>query len=152
MNAGEMVLSLQIIGQFQKLISGLIAFIWKKVINAFSRIFWLIVYIFFRIYESSQLVSLSENTLSYEKTSTSNLNSEKLNNSEINLTYQSSSRSMNYGSLNSLSEMCQLRLRSVNRVLIGNLNIDSIKNKFDQLKDTLSTFLLELKLSLLKRF
>ena len=63
------------------------------------------------IYESSQLVSLSENTLSSEKTRTSKLNSEKLDNSK-------------------------LRLRNVNKVLIGNLNIDSSRNKFDQLKDT----------------
>ena len=71
-----------------------------------------------------------------EKTSTSNLNSEKLDNSEINLTYQSNSRSINNASLNSLSEISELRLRSVNRVLIGNLNINSIRNKFDQLKDS----------------
>ena len=75
--------------------------------------------------------SLSENTLSSEKTSTSNLNSEKLDNTEINLTYQSSSRSINNGSLNSLLEISELRLRNVNRVLIDNLKINSIRNKFD---------------------
>ena len=47
------------------------------------------------IYESSQLVSLSENTLLSEKTRTNKLNSEKLGNSK-------------------------LRLRNVNKVLIGN--------------------------------
>ena len=67
---------------------------------------------FFGIYESSQLVSLSENTLSSEKTST-NLNIEKLDYSEINLTHQSSSRSINSVFLNSLSEIRELRLRSV---------------------------------------
>ena len=75
--------------------------------------------------------SLSENTLSSEKTSTSNLNSEKLDNTEINLTYQSSSRSINNASLNSLLEVSELRLRNVNRVLIDNLKINSIRNKFD---------------------
>ena len=96
---------------------------------------------FFRIYESSQLVSLSEDTLSSEKSSTSNLNSEKLDNTEINLTYQSNSRSINNASLNSLSELSELRLRNVNRVLIGNLNINSIRNKFDQLKDTVLRYI-----------
>ena len=71
-----------------------------------------------------------------EKTSTSNLNSGKLDNSEVNLTYQCNSRSINNTSLNSLSEIRELRLRNVNRVLIGNLNSNSISNKFDQLKDT----------------
>ena len=59
-----------------------------------------------------------------------------MDNTEINLTYQSNSRSINNASLNSLSEISELRLRNVNRVLIGNLNINSIRNKFDQLKDT----------------
>ena len=59
-----------------------------------------------------------------------------MDNTEINLTYQSNSRSINNASLNSLSELSELRRRSVNRVLIGNLNINSIRNEFDQLKDT----------------
>ena len=70
-----------------------------------------------------------------KKSSTSNLNYDKLDNTEINLTYQSKSRSINNASLNSLSELIELRLRNVNRVLIGNLNINSIRKKFDQLKD-----------------
>ena len=76
-----------------------------------------------------------------EKTSTSNLNSEKLDNSEINLIYQSKSSSINNASLNYLSEISELTLRSVNRVLIGNLNINSIRNKFDQLKDTVLKYI-----------
>ena len=59
-----------------------------------------------------------------------------MDNSEINLTYQFNSRSINNTSLNSLSEIRELRLRNINRVLIGNLNINFIRNKFDQLKDT----------------
>ena len=70
-----------------------------------------------------------------KKSSTSNLNYDKLDNTEINLTYQSKSRSINNASLNSLSEPIELRLRNVNRGLIGNLNINSIRKKFDQLKD-----------------
>ena len=70
------------------------------------------------------------------KSSTSNLNFEKLDNTETNLTYQSNSRSINHASLNYLSEIREVRLHIVNRVLIGNWNINSIKNKFDQLKDT----------------
>ena len=64
-----------------------------------------------------------------------------MDNTEINLTYQSNSRSINNASLNSLSELSELRLRSVNRVLIGNLNINSIRNKFDQLKDTVLKYI-----------
>ena len=86
-------------------------------------------------------MSLSEYTRSSEKSSTSNLNSEKFDNTEINLTYQSNSRSINNACLNSLSEISELRLHNVNRVLIGNLNINSIRNKFDQLKDTVLKYI-----------
>ena len=64
-----------------------------------------------------------------------------MENSETNLTYQSKIRSINSAPLNSLSEILQMRLRSVNRVLIGNLNINSIRNKFDQLKDTVLKYI-----------
>ena len=64
-----------------------------------------------------------------------------MGNTEINLTYQSNSRSINNTSLNSLSEISELRLRSVNNVLIDNLNINSIRNKFDQLKDTVLKYI-----------
>ena len=72
------------------------------------------------------MVSLGENEISSEKTSTSNINFDTLGNSEINL----------ISSLNSLSMIRELRLRYVNRLLIGNLNINSIGNRFDQLKET----------------
>ena len=64
-----------------------------------------------------------------------------MDNSEINLTYQFNSRSINNTSLNSLSEIRELRLRNINRVLIGNLNINFIRNKFDQLKDTVLKYI-----------
>ena len=89
---------------------------------------------FFRIYESSQLVPLSENTLLSEKTST--LISEKLDNSEINLKNQSNIGFMNNAALNSLLEISELRLCNVNRVLIGKLNINFMKNNLNQLRDT----------------
>ena len=55
---------------------------------------------------------------------------------EITFACQSNSRSINNASLNSLSEISELRLRSVNRALTGNLNFNSNRNKFDQLEDT----------------
>ena len=72
------------------------------------------------------MVSLGENEISSEKTSTSNINFHTLDNSEINLIC----------SLNSLPMIRELTLRCVNRLLIGNLNINSIGNRFDQLKET----------------
>ena len=69
------------------------------------------------------------------------MNSDKLDNTEISLTYQSSCRSINNTSLNSLSEVSELRLHNVNRVLIGTLNINSIRNKFGQLKDTVLKYI-----------
>ena len=72
------------------------------------------------------MVALGENEISSEKTSTSNINFHTLDNSEINL----------ISSLNSLSMIRELTLRCVNRLLIGNLNINSIGNRFDQLKET----------------
>ena len=71
----------------------------------------------------------------------SNLNSEKFDNSERNLRYQSNSSSINNASLNSLSEIRELRRRNVNRVLIGNLSINSIRNKFIQLKNTVLKYI-----------
>ena len=76
-----------------------------------------------------------------EKTSTSNLKSEKLDNSEINLTYQFNSWSVNRTSLNSLSEIRELRMCNVCRVLIDNLNNNPIRNKFDQLKDIVPKYI-----------
>ena len=64
-----------------------------------------------------------------------------MDNTEINLTYQSNIRSINNTSLNSLSELSELRLRNVNRVFIGNFSINSIRNKFDQLKDTVLKYI-----------
>ena len=61
--------------------------------------------------------------------------------SDINLTYQSNSRSINDASLNSLSETRKLSHRSVDRALIANLNTNSIRNAFCQLKDTVLKYI-----------
>ena len=35
---------------------------------------------------------------------------------------------------NSLDDLCKLRLRNVNKIFIGNININSLPGKFDQVK------------------
>ena len=87
------------------------------------------------------MVSVSENALSSVKTSTSNLNYEKLHNSETNLLYKSNSRSISNAFLPFLSEICELRLHSVNRVLTSNLNINFVRNKFHHLNDTVLMYI-----------
>ena len=42
---------------------------------------------------------------------------------------------MNNASLDPLSAIKNLRLRNVNKVIIGNININSLPNKFEQLKE-----------------
>ena len=56
------------------------------------------------------------------------------------MTYQSNNKFINNTSLNSLLEKRELRLQKVNRVLIANLNINSIRIKFDQLKKTVLNY------------
>ena len=46
-----------------------------------------------------------------------------------------SDRSINDASLDPLSEFKNLRLRNTNEVIIGNININSLPNKFKQLKE-----------------
>ena len=46
-----------------------------------------------------------------------------------------SEQSINDASLDPLSEVKNLRLRNVNKVIIGNININSLPNKFEQLKE-----------------
>ena len=43
--------------------------------------------------------------------------------------------SINDASLDPSSEIKNLRLRNVNKVIIGNININSLPNKFEQLKE-----------------
>ena len=42
---------------------------------------------------------------------------------------------------NSLSKMKQIRIGSVKKVIIGNLDIYSIRNKFEQLKKTVLKYI-----------
>ena len=51
------------------------------------------------------------------------------------LIQQANDNPVNSPSLNPLLKIKNLRLSNVNRVIIGNLNINSLTNKFDQLKE-----------------
>ena len=53
----------------------------------------------------------------------------------LNLANQASNKSINVTSPNLLFEIKKLRIRNPNKIIIGNLNIKSLANKFDQLKD-----------------
>ena len=57
------------------------------------------------------------------------------------MTYQSNSKSTKNVYLDSLSEIREIRLRNINKVLIGNSNINSIRNKLDQLKYTVLKYI-----------
>ena len=53
----------------------------------------------------------------------------------LNLVNQASNKSINVNSPNLLFEIKKLRIRNPNKIIIGNLNINSLPNKFEQLKD-----------------
>ena len=53
----------------------------------------------------------------------------------LNLVNQTSSKSINATSPNLLSEIKKLRIKNTNKIIIGNLNITSLPNKFEKLKD-----------------
>ena len=53
----------------------------------------------------------------------------------LNLVNQTSNKSINVTSPNLLFEIKKLRIRNPNKIRIGNLNINSLSNKFEQLKD-----------------
>ena len=60
--------------------------------------------------------------------------------SEGSLTDHSEKKSINIAP-NSLSKIKELRFGNANKVIIGNLNINSIRNKFDQLKETVLKYI-----------
>ena len=60
--------------------------------------------------------------------------------SEKGLTDQSEKNSINTAR-NSLSKIKELRFEKANKVIIGNLNINSIRNKFEQLKETVLKYI-----------
>ena len=53
----------------------------------------------------------------------------------LNLVNQASNKSINVTTPNLLFEIKKLRIRNPNKILIGNLNINSLPSKFEQLKD-----------------
>ena len=55
--------------------------------------------------------------------------------SERNLTDQSEKKSI-YTTPNPLSKIKEIQIRNGNKLIISNLNINSIRNKFEQLKET----------------
>ena len=60
--------------------------------------------------------------------------------SEGSLTDQSEKKSINTAP-NSLSKIKELRIGNANKVIIGNLNINSISNKFEQLQETVLKYI-----------
>ena len=50
--------------------------------------------------------------------------------------FENSDDSINIAHLNPLCQIKKLRTKSPERFIIGNLNINSLPNKFEQLKDT----------------
>ena len=60
--------------------------------------------------------------------------------SEGSLTDESEKKSINTAP-NSLSKIKELRIGNANKVIIGNLNINSIRNKFEQLKETVLKYI-----------
>ena len=52
----------------------------------------------------------------------------------LNLVNQASNKSINVTSPNLLFEIKMLRIRNPNKIIIGNLNINSLPNKLEQLK------------------
>ena len=60
--------------------------------------------------------------------------------SEKSLTDQSEKKSINTAR-NSLNKIKELRIENANKAIIGNLNINSIINKFEQLKGTVLKYI-----------
>ena len=60
--------------------------------------------------------------------------------SEENLTDHSEKKSINT-TPNSLSKIKEIRIGNSNKVIIGNLNIHSTRNKFEQLKETVLKYI-----------
>ena len=56
-------------------------------------------------------------------------------NEVINLVNQANNKSINETSPDLLFEIKKLRIRNPNKIIIGNFNINSLPNKFEQLKD-----------------
>ena len=83
-----------------------------------------------------EILLLSES----EKVRQNSLEANKECYSEGSLTDQSEKKSINPAP-NSLSKIKELRVGNANEVIIGNLNINSIRNKFEQLKKTVLKYI-----------
>ena len=79
---------------------------------------------------------LSESERVRQKTSNGN----KVCYSERSLTVQSEKKSIDT-TPNYSSKIKETRIKNANRVIIGNLNIISIRNKFEQLKETVRKYI-----------
>ena len=60
----------------------------------------------------------------------------------LNLVNQPSNKSIDETSPNLLFEIKKLKIRKPNKIIIGNLNINSLPNTFEQLKDILVIILI----------
>ena len=59
----------------------------------------------------------------------------------LNLVIQASNKSINVSSPNLLFEIKKLRIRNPNKIIIGYLNINSLPNEFEQLKDIVMQYI-----------
>ena len=110
-----------------------------------SKLIWVIqcfeYELFFRNKEFSQVESVTESESCFDSKSECILSSDNLGkgdrsrNTNGSFRHQSNEKSINEASSNPLSKIKNLRIRNINRVIIGNLNINSLPNKFDQLKE-----------------
>ena len=87
-------------------------------------------------YSKKKTTLLSES----EKVRQTTLEANKECYSEGSLTDQSEKKSINTAP-NSLSKIKELRIGNANKVIIGNLNINSISNKFEQLQEAVLKYI-----------
>ena len=80
------------------------------------------------IYSSTMNLSITSFDLSKE-------------NEVINLVNQTNNKSISVASPNLLFEIKKLRIRNPNKIIIENLNIHSLPNKFEQLKDIVMQYI-----------
>ena len=120
----DLVLHPSIILLLLKMIFGLMEFICKKAVNALLPIIWS----FFRICKSAQVVSMKKNLLLSESESVrqNTLDENKECYPARSLTDQSEKNSINT-TPNSLSKIKEIRIGNANKVVIGNLNIKFTK-------------------------
>ena len=97
----------------------------NKLINSFNH--------FFRIRESTQLVSIKKKVLlsGSESVRQNTLNANKECYSKRSLADDSEKKSINT-TPNSLRKVKKIRIGNANKAIIGNLNIISVRNKFEQ--------------------